>query len=159
MPGSWFHISGKENPADILSRGVMDPETLLTTNWFTSAAFLTKDEDKWPKTGDVADLDPNDPEIRQKSVLFALCIKDESTGIDLKRFSNWLRLKRVVAWIRRFANNSTSPREERIVSQTISSEELVEAESHVVKEVQQEASQEEIRIIQSGNSVSNSNKL
>ena len=42
---SWRHVPSEENPADILSRGVMDPEALNSTNWFTGPSFLMKDEE------------------------------------------------------------------------------------------------------------------
>ena len=62
-------------------------------------------------------------------------------------------------WILRFVNNCTSPIREQIKSQTISSKELDEAEVPVVREVQQEAFQEEIRTLKGGISVGHSNKL
>ena len=65
---SWSHVPGKDNPADILSRGVMDPEALIGTSWFTGPTFLTQDEDHWPNNK-IDDLNPDDPEIRQKSYL------------------------------------------------------------------------------------------
>ena len=157
-PSSWRRVPGEENPADILSRGVTDPVTLSSTNWFTSASFLSKDEELWPND-EVGDLDGEDPEIRQKSVLFAMCVIDEPTGIDLNRFSNWLRLKRVVAWIYRFGSNCTTPKKTRKMDKALSLEELTTAEAHIVKEVQQEAFQDELRIIKGGKAVPHTNKL
>ena len=157
-PSSWRHVPSEENPADILSRGVMDPEALNNTNWFTGPSFLMKDEEHWPDVA-VADLDSDDPEIRQKSVLFAMCVIDEPTGIDLKRISNWLRLKRVVAWVLRFVSNCAIPKMTRKVDTVLSLDELNAAEAHIVKEVQQEAFQDELRTIRGGETVPHTNKL
>ena len=136
----------------------MDPEALNNTNWFTGPSFLMKDEEHWPDVA-VADLDSDDPEIRQKSVLFAMCVIDEPTGIDLKRISNWLRLKRVVAWVLRFVSNCAIPKMTRKVDTVLSLEELNAAEAHIVKEVQQEAFQDELRTIRGGETVPHTNKL
>ncbi|GBM78855.1 hypothetical protein AVEN_157814-1 [Araneus ventricosus] len=44
-PNSWYHCAGKENPADLLSRGV-SVDCLVTSNtrWWTGAEFLSDPE-------------------------------------------------------------------------------------------------------------------
>ena len=36
----WRHVPGAENPADLASRGVTDPDRLVTGNWFSGPEFL-----------------------------------------------------------------------------------------------------------------------
>ena len=36
----WRHIKGTMNPADVLSRGVIDPRKLLEGDWFSGPQFL-----------------------------------------------------------------------------------------------------------------------
>ena len=67
----WRHIKGTMNPADVLSRGVIDPRKLLEGDWFPGPQFLYEDEDKWPCT-EVGNLDEDDVEIRKKSVFHSL---------------------------------------------------------------------------------------
>ncbi|GBM46194.1 hypothetical protein AVEN_173389-1 [Araneus ventricosus] len=44
-PNSWYHCAGKENPADLLSRGI-SADCLVTSNtrWWTGAEFLSDPE-------------------------------------------------------------------------------------------------------------------
>ena len=104
-PEHWRHIPGDENPADILSRGVDDPEALVSCGWFSGPGFLSQDEENWPSDTQVGELDAEDVEIRAKPVLVSLNLLEEE-GIDLSKFSDWLRMRRVAAWILRFANNA-----------------------------------------------------
>ena len=55
-PEEWTHIPGTINPADLLTRGVSDPEKLMTNRWFIGPQYLEKDEEEWP-TLTVQDLD------------------------------------------------------------------------------------------------------
>ncbi len=51
----WNHVPGVLNPADLLSRGVDDPRTLMEedkygTSWLGATKFLSQDEEEWPET-------------------------------------------------------------------------------------------------------------
>jgi len=46
---SWSHVPGKENAADIISRGCKVSE-LLNTSWFTRPTFLKVEEHLWPQS-------------------------------------------------------------------------------------------------------------
>ena len=104
----WRHVPGKVNPADILTRGVYNPSDLLKptkegTLWFEGPAFLKQDEDSWPTLA-FDSLGENDPELKKKTFLVALGII-ESSRIDTGRYSRWMTLLRIVAWLLRFAAN------------------------------------------------------
>ena len=43
----WKHIKGSDNPADVVSRGVIDPRKLMDGNYFRGPPFLYTDEDSW----------------------------------------------------------------------------------------------------------------
>ena len=103
----WNHVPGKINPADMLTRGIKDPSDLMTTNshgtsWFTSTEFLHKDESEWHNTV-VDPLDPNDEEIKRKSILVALGFVElqKVCKIDISRFSSWTKLKHSASWFLR----------------------------------------------------------
>ena len=54
-PEQFRHISGKQNPADLLTHGVSDPESLMKEDehgngWFGGPKFVRDDEKNWPTT-------------------------------------------------------------------------------------------------------------
>ena len=153
----WSHISGSLNPADLLTRGVVDPLALNSTSWFTGPDFLLHDEEFWPKS-DVGELDPNDVEIRQRSVLVGLGMIMEAGDIDTSRFSTWLRMKRVIAWIIRFLENVRLAVEDRERG-CLTVEELKDSEKVIVKDSQATSFDQEIRLLSQGKSLSDSNRL
>ena len=52
--------------------------------------------------------------------------------LDFNRFSNWKRLLRVIAWVKRFIQNSRSVKEQRDVRQ-LSPAEMADAEVYTIK--------------------------
>ena len=152
----WRHVPGTINPADILTRGVMDPEKLMDSRWFTGAEFLEHDEKDWPAL-DTGELDPKDPEIRTKPIFVAATLTEED-GINLEKFSHWLRLLRVVGWVLRFRSNCQVEKPERNLG-PLALPELEDAESTIIREVQRCSFQDEIRLLQSGKALPSTNPL
>jgi hypothetical protein len=158
VPEQWHHIPGTINPADILSRGVYDPVKLATGVWFDGPEFLAEEEAKWPSSS-LPELDVDDPEIKRKTILIALGLAKPSRGdrIDVDTFSSWVRLRRVVAWIVRFAHNLQKGNEKKVGSLQVA--EIMVAERFLVKDSQHTAFESEIRVIREGSYLPDSNKL
>ena len=141
------HVPGKLNPADMLSRGVSHPAKLLEmdengTSWFDATKFLHDDEENWP-VAQIDHLDDNDVEIKKKSVLVAVGLvkrKQDRKPIDYQRFSTWLRLLRVVAWILRFITNcrikGIAKLKRRLSGEVVTPVEIITARLFIVKDVQ-----------------------
>ena len=119
----WRHIPGNLNPADIVSRGTIDPTKLTTGRWFTAPMFLGEDEVDWPASI-VGKLSDEDVEIKRKSLFVAMNLLLSET-IDPERISSWSRLKRVAAWVLRFYENIQKVKTERNLTSTLK---LVEVE-------------------------------
>ena len=151
----WRHVPGAENPADLASRGVTDPDRLVTGNWFSGPEFLYKDEDAWPNMS-VEALSPDDVEVKRKDILVATGIV---TGdIDMSRYSDWLRMKRIFAWCLRFTWNCRSKKEDRKTG-VLTFEEIKAAEHRVIKKVQQAEFSDEMKILKGGKELPNKSKL
>ena len=118
--------------------------------WWKGPKFLSISEDTWPKTE--IDLTPEATlEVRKKaraafdvpgteSVLFALT-PQTTWRLHPSRYLSWTRLLRVRVWVHRFVNNCGTPPEGRS-SRELSSQEISDVETDIIKEAQQEAFRE-----------------
>ncbi|XP_055918311.1 uncharacterized protein LOC129950394 [Eupeodes corollae] len=48
---NWRHIDGKENPADLLTRGMLPKELVGNNLWLHGPSWIIKEEQEWPKSG------------------------------------------------------------------------------------------------------------
>ncbi|XP_062556678.1 uncharacterized protein LOC134221499 [Armigeres subalbatus] len=49
-PHSWRHVAGKENPADLVSRGMAVSDFLNSQLWKQGPTWLRNDEEEWPNS-------------------------------------------------------------------------------------------------------------
>ena len=153
----WSHVLGEENPANLLTRGVMSHDELNSSDWFKGAGFLLKEEERWPKSI-IPELNENDDALRNRTVMVALGMIVEVNRIDMSRFSTWLRLKRVVAWIIRFLSNCRISEEDR-EAKCLTVEEINDAEHLIIKDVQATDFGDELSLLSKGQQVPKSSKL
>ena len=96
----WRYIGSKENPADEASRGMKAENFLENKRWIQGPEFLSKSEDRWPKSDmDLSVISSDDPEVKRNLVVNSI-IKDAEnpTNYLIHYFSNWIKLKTAVAW-------------------------------------------------------------
>ncbi|XP_075255279.1 uncharacterized protein LOC142348000 [Convolutriloba macropyga] len=80
---SWYHISGKNNPADHVSRGI-DPDEVPKL-WLTPPLFLFEPKDSWNK---ILSAEKTNVTTIQQPV---------KAIIDVERFSKWTKLLKATA--------------------------------------------------------------
>ena len=152
----WGHIAGKENPADLLTRGVKSVSSLMTPDadggsWLGGPAFLQQDEEAWGVPC-VEPLDVDDVEIKRKSILVALStISKRSNKLDVMRFSSWVRLKRVAGWLLRAVQAFKDKKHPQSDELTVG--EIHVAEKFLVREAQSVAFEKEIRCLKAGKEI------
>ena len=96
----WSYVSSKTNPADVGSRGC--PPTGLGP-WLSGPEFLAEDVRQWPSEPSVQVAIP-DCEVKS-SLTAVVSVADEagdSCDTLMTYFSSFFRLKRAVAWYRKF---------------------------------------------------------
>ncbi|GFW69603.1 retrovirus-related Pol polyprotein from transposon 17.6 [Trichonephila clavipes] len=102
---NWFHVHGKENPADCASRGVLPSELIDHELWWSGP--------EWLMTSDIpffTDV-PNCKEAlkeERKQTSCAIGLSVEELPIIL-RISSFRKLQRVLAWCFRFLSNVQFP--------------------------------------------------
>ncbi|KFD60589.1 hypothetical protein M514_27222 [Trichuris suis] len=100
----WRFVPGKENPVDVLSRGI-NPGRLKDTDWFSGPSFLGRCSEYWPnkpfenETVTAEELEYIEP-ARHISVP-ADSISDDPVLQLITRMSRLNRLLRVTAWVHR----------------------------------------------------------
>ena len=108
---------------------------------------------------DVGELDDEDKEIKHKSIYVALVSALQSETLDITRFSDWTKVKRVAGWIVRFAQNLLKEKGRRVDDPDLQLEELATAEQILVKDAQQTSFPAEVDILKEGGELPDSNKL
>ena len=92
-------------------------------------------------------------------VALGLVKKEEKEGIDFSRMSSWLRLRRMVAWVIRFVHNCQVSTEKDRMKGTFVPEDLEAAEELILKDVQREAFDKEMRTLRASETLPTTNKL
>ena len=106
----WRHVRGTENPADCASCGLFPAELITHHLWWNGPTWLSQDTSHWPR----ANSDP--PSVTPEDADVTTCLTSAiqpSNVIEVKRYSSYDRVKRVVAWILRFINNCRPTRQRR----------------------------------------------
>ena len=152
-PEQWRYVPGKENPADDGSRGLDADKLNDYHRWIKGPEFLWKPESEWPEYFVNQENDNNESISNE-----AITQEHHKTSIlgRFNYFSQWPRLKRVVAWILRLIPNSeqaTAPtrtkRNTLSKPRPITVEEMEKAEKVILKIVQQVHFASEITTLES----------
>lgn len=97
----WRHVRSELNPADYASRGlsVCDPGMQL---WINGPDFLRLTKEEWPVN---ALLPVSEEGLETRRIMMHIEREaDTATDLLLRHYSDWFRLKKAVAWYRRFAS-------------------------------------------------------
>ena len=163
-PEQWQYVETDENPADLCSRGLSASRLKDNTLWWRGPDFLTKHESEWPKAkineGSEVKMEAKKRLTLTSSLNFALPHRpqDRKWRLHSSNWSSWLRLTRVCAWVLRFVENCRSPHQERL-SESLSPEEIENAEILIILEAQQAAFTEEYRALQENKLISKKSHL
>lgn len=124
---TWRHVSSKDNPADLGSRGLTVKELVCNRLWWHGPEWLSRPNNEWPVTSSIA---PTDEEVRSVNTLLV-----QQTEDILTRFSDLSRAMRVIAYIFRFYNSSHPIHKRTHVypSQTLSQSEINFVKLRLVK--------------------------
>ncbi len=164
-PSQWHYIETDRNPADDASRGLTMDSLLQSSRWFDGPEFLWQVQSNWPAWPPKQDPEvlKEDPEVKSVSVNTAIINKSKSATNKPKteqvkdtvsqiihHYSNWLALKRAVAWwirLKKMLQQRSKGQEANQESKYLSVDELQYAEEVIIQKVQREAFPEEIRAL------------
>lgn len=148
-PSDWSHVRSELNAADLISRGASAPEQLNGSMWLNGPSYLLTPAVEWHVSSykavpmDKLEVKPND-----------LCLATATDGTvwdtnDLySRYSSWFKLRKSVAWLRRFLlwvkNKNSCP------VGNLSVDELKSAERAILVDVQAKHYSDELKRFRDG---------
>ena len=97
-------MPGFQNPADCASRGLLPLALMEHPLWWTGSSWLKLTSDCWPEQPDVLTNDPSLTENEQICLTAAITDNPKDVLIPLDRYSSFVRLICVTAWMRRYIN-------------------------------------------------------
>ncbi|XP_039304174.1 uncharacterized protein LOC105205337 [Solenopsis invicta] len=96
----WHHVSSKDNPADLLSRGISPASLPQSQLWWSGPSWLNLNKEDWPQFP----YSTNHQDIPEaKSIAIATATTEKVFNI-FEQFSSLMKLLRVVSYIFRFYN-------------------------------------------------------
>nr|XP_015905719.2 uncharacterized protein LOC107438066 [Parasteatoda tepidariorum] len=125
-PKLWQHCSGSSNPADKLTRGESLKSLVDDNLWKFGPSWLIEDENS------------------------------KETFLILENYSSLLKVKRIMAWSKRFIHNCRSYDKLKV---PLTTEELKEAEVILLKEVQNNYYQDEIKTLMKKEDIKNNSSI
>ncbi|KAL7724625.1 hypothetical protein ACLKA6_013859 [Drosophila palustris] len=144
LPDQWRWVPTEQNTADAATRPENMPKIDHHSKWLSGPTFLKKAPDEWPKTVMSTTTERLEEEICSHP--FLKC-QVSVQFIDFTNFSSFSKLKGTMAWVLR-AKNSWLKRiinkQTGLTSDTLTVDELHEAEKWICRMVQEEAYAEEI---------------
>ena len=152
----WRHCPGKQNPADLPTRGLSAKELSTNVIWWNGPEFLYKAESEWPVSESTnAEDEVALMEIVKTPIATVHSLVNTSATmperidqlVDVKRFHDVTSLLRVTALVikaaRRFKNRTRNEKEET----RLSSADLKDAETLWIKSVQATSFSNEIEFL------------
>ena len=102
---TWKHIKGDDNPADVISRGLLPHEIADCRKWWNGPSFFSQPAENWPES--LITINEDDPEYGQevrKCHLVQPC--NSLVTLIESRFSKIGKLINSFVYLRRFASRS-----------------------------------------------------
>ncbi|XP_055585254.1 uncharacterized protein LOC129738093 [Uranotaenia lowii] len=155
--GIWNHISGTENPADIISRGMSPAQLQYQSLWLEGPSWLKFDRSVWPAI--VEHPSEIDNSLLEEKPAAALPVQAHPPSFIFELNSSLPHLVRVVALLQRFIHNSKKRNRDTKRIGQVSLEEVDEALQALVKLSQRETFPEELKALRTNHDIRTSSPL
>ncbi|XP_058827429.1 uncharacterized protein LOC131687365 [Topomyia yanbarensis] len=140
--GTWNHVAGVENPADIISRGMTPAQLQYQHAWFDGPHWLLLEEAYRPEIKEIWEENIESADLEEKSTTLVLQTTTPSEIFKLR--SSLSELVRITAYIRRFRFNARAVNRNCRRHSPITTSELDEALQMLVRLAQQESFPQEL---------------
>ena len=155
-PSKWYHCSGKENPADLLTRGILAQELISSKMWLNGPAFLVE------KVCEIFSQTEENVEISEENVAseisLVVCDNHGDKIFDVERWGSFIKSISVVGWVLRFIQNSQVPKRQQKTGD-LSFEELEVAKVRLFCSIQREEYGKELAALKHNQPVARSSSI
>ena len=154
-PANWGFVKGSDNPADLVTRGLLANELMSSELWLNGPSFIKSYISQKNTNIDLdTDIDTELPLVEccnnAKNITL---LSTEQTGgkpcFDIERWSSFDKALRVLAWVFRFTHNISSSVEEKKTGE-LSIEELTNAKLKILISIQKQDYNAEIECLKNG---------
>ncbi|XP_050675186.1 uncharacterized protein LOC126972451 isoform X2 [Leptidea sinapis] len=155
----WSYVPSKENPADLVSRGVTADSISSATLWWSGPQFLQSKNINFPTIPNTHTNSNTELVLHTTSTQKNDTINFQSNIIHnlIHKKSNYTHLIRTFAYILRFIFNCKNPKSK--LTNFLSPSEISNSETILLQSVQQEMFPEEYKLIKSGKNIPSNSKL
>lgn len=153
-PNDWFHVTSGDNPADLISRGMLPDRLIHTDLWWSGPHWLSSTNVTFSNFNNI-NME-SIPETRNTST--ALIASNIDNIISINNFSSLTKLIRIGAYCLRFIENCKKAISERITC-ALSPAELNRALNKLVKFSQLECFPEDYKQLLRNGTVSSKSKI
>lgn len=157
---TWRHISTVENPADIISRGIMPNELSSSPMWFNGPPILYTPLEFNTSSTEDTNFDPTIFELKSEYISLVSTNNDDSDEEDetktivihdsenlINKYSSYTKLLRAAAYCIRFRKNCKFRKKLKHKTGFLTTDEINDALEHIVRFVQRESFKEEIKCL------------
>ena len=150
----WRHVPGKDNPADLVSRGMTVEEIKSKNEYWHGPSWLQCDKSTWPSLK--FDREPMDEEVVKEAVKLSTNVAASIIDpcVITTRIGNYQRMVRVVAWIMRWRYPAN-----RTPESSLSIVELENAELTLIRQIQHRHFENETEALSHGHEIDRGSKL
>ncbi|GFT68058.1 integrase catalytic domain-containing protein [Trichonephila clavipes] len=162
-PNSWFHCSGKDNPADLLTSGISVDALTTNSKWWNGSSFLRQIDFQTKGLDEAIPERVYLTEMRKSSnpkedISLPLTVTKNNfleNVIDIS--NNYVKLIRVVSFLYRFIHNCRT----RItkITRPLTSQEVSHAENWLIHSLHEREFYEEMRKLLAGEPIPMKSKL
>lgn len=151
---NWNHVSSKNNPADLVSRGVEFENLSSSRMWWKGSSWLILSESEWPKN-ETTSAYQIIPETKTKQITLTTTI---STIFDrlCEQFSSFEKIKKSLCVFDRFIRYISGEKQQ---NQIIGPSELKKAETMLIRWAQNQSYSTEISQLSKAKCIPNSSTL
>nr|CAI5863146.1 unnamed protein product [Callosobruchus analis] len=153
-PEDWHYVNTKQNPADLVSRGIWPSSLLNNELWFHGPGWLSQDCEQWPKNE--VTLHKDLPE--KKKQIVSLVVNKSQEVIPFNKFSSYTKLKRVGAYVLRFIYNAKKHNVDKLRGPLAASE-LFQSTELLLRLAQRDSFYDDINILKKSQNLPKESKL